>query len=134
MNYSTAVFLINKNLRAILATYEVGEGAARTMFKTLDPTIKVGDYVIVPTETRHKMTVCKVTDVDVNVDFDAPTPVAWVIGKVDRDGHETILKQEQHAIEAIKSAEYRKRRENLHAALVADADALKALPIYANGQ
>lgn len=133
MNYSTAVFLINKQVRAVLATYEADDRASKTMFKTLDPTIGVGDFIIVPTDTRHRMTVCKVTDVDATVDFDSSTPVAWVVGKIDRRMYEETIKQEENAIEAIKSAEYRRRRESLRDSLMADAEALKALPLYANG-
>lgn len=36
MNYSTAVFLINDKVRAVYGTYEAGERAAKTMFKTFD--------------------------------------------------------------------------------------------------
>lgn len=132
MNYSTAVFLINKHVRAILATYEVEDNAKRTLFKTLDDSIKVGDFVIVPTDTRHKMTVVKVTDVDVDVDFDSATPVNWVIGKVDRAAHEQTLAQEGAAIQAIKGAELRKKREDLRDSMLKNhLDAIKALPIAA---
>lgn len=77
MNYSTAIFLINKDVRAIAVTYEkidmnqdttkmkfsapylsggkLPTGA--TVFKTMDPKVKVDDYVTVPTDTRHGMTV-----------------------------------------------------------------------------
>lgn len=134
MNYSTAVFLINKHARAVLATYEAEDNAKRTMFKTLDPDLKVGDYVIVPTDTRHKMTVVKIVEADVDVDFDSQTQVQWVMGDFDRTAFEQTLAQEQQAITAIKSAEMRKKRDDLRAAILADHVAdLKALPIYANG-
>lgn len=133
MNHTTAVFLINKDLRAILAEYEPGSAVKKIMFKTLDATIAKDDFVVVPTGTRHGMTVVKVTDVDVSVDFDDPTKVDWVIGKVDRAAYETTLKEEAQAIETIKSAEFRARRAKLFDELVADKDAIKALPIYKNG-
>lgn len=135
MNYSTAVFLINKHVRAILATYEAEEKAVRTMFKTLDDTIRVGDFVIVPTDTRHKMTVCKVVECDVDVDFDSSVPVAWVIGKVDRAAHERTLAEEAQAVQAIKSAETQRKRDELRKSLMgAHVETIKALPIYANGE
>lgn len=118
MNYSTAVFLINANVRAVLCTYEAEDHAKKTMFKTLDKSVRVGDLVVVPTDTRHKMTVCKVTDVDVDVDFDCATPVNWVVTKVDRAAHETTLSQEAEAIATIKSAETRKKRDELRAAIM----------------
>lgn len=132
MNYSTAVFLINKNVRAIMATYESEDVAKRTAFKTLDPDIKVGDYIIVPTDTRHKMTVCKVVETDVDLDFDSTVPVLWVIGVVDRSDHEKVLEQEGKAIQAIKSAELHKKRNDLRDAMLgAHLDTIKALPIAA---
>ena len=64
MNYSTVVFLVNKNVRAIKCAYEVndkGEPCGNlTIFKSFDHSIKVGDDVVVPTETRVKRTVVRV--------------------------------------------------------------------------
>lgn len=134
MNYTTAIFLINDKARAILATYEKprndSDRPSKTLFKTLDPTIKAGDYIVVPTDTRHGMTVVQVSDIDVDVDFDSHVQVQWVIGKVDLADAEQIKAQEQNAIDAIKSAEKRRKRDELRASLIADSDALKALPIY----
>lgn len=67
MNYTTAVFLINKNVRAVMCNYEPDAEHKTTMFKTLDTAIRVGDFVIVPTKTRHGMTVSKIVEVDVDV-------------------------------------------------------------------
>lgn len=132
MNYTTAVFLINKHVRAIKATYEAPDNAPRTIFKTLDPDISVGDFVIVPTDTRHNMTVCKVVECDVDVDFDSNVAMAWIIGKVDRAPYELTLSQEAQAVQAIKSAELRKKREDLAKSVLADKLAdIKSLPIAA---
>lgn len=73
MNYSTAIFLINPKVRAIAAIYEPdtdSRKAPRTVFKTFDQSIGVNDYILVPTETRHKMTVNKVVEVDVEPDLE----------------------------------------------------------------
>jgi len=129
MNYTTAVFLINSAVRAVVCTYEAEDKAPRTMFKTLDKTIRVGDFVVVPTNTRHSMTVCKVVETDVDVDFDNSTCVAWIIGKVDTVAHQTIVAQEADAIAVIKSAEKTKKRNELREAMMADVVELKALPI-----
>lgn len=135
MNYSTAVFLINKNVRAIAAIYEAeafAKSMPRTIFKTLDASLIPGDHVIVPTGTRHGMTICKVMEVDVDVDFDSTTPMAWVIGKVDDAPYKLILSQEATAIDKIKSAELRQKRADLRTALFADNLAeIAALPIAA---
>lgn len=132
MNYSTAIFLISDDVRAIMATYEAGDGAPRTMFKTLDQRIKVNDLVVVESGTRHKVTVCKVIEVDVEVDFDCPTKVEWVKGLVDTADADEIKRQEEDAINKIKSAEKRSKREELRAKLMADVgeDSIKSLPIY----
>jgi hypothetical protein len=86
---STAVMLINPNIRAIKTTYEPdptnGIKVPRYIFKTLDKTIKPGDFVVVATDTRWGLTVVKVDEVDVDVDFEASTPTKWVISKVDTD-------------------------------------------------
>jgi len=132
MNYTTAIFLINKNVRAVMCNYEPDAEHKTTMFKTLDPTIKVSDLVIVPTKTRHGMTVSKVVEVDVDVDFDSACLVAWIVCKVDSANYEATLGQEADAVAVIKSAEKTKKRNELAAALLADSkDALKALPITA---
>lgn len=120
MNYSTAVFLINDSVRCIAATYE--ENGKDTLFKTLDPSIQVGDLVIVPTDTRHKMTVVKVTRVDVDVDLDAPASMDWVVDAVDDGEFKKVIDMEKAAIETIKSAERRKKRDDMREAIFRDRE------------
>lgn len=133
MNYSTAIFLVNKSVRAIVGIYEDDDGGKKvvpkTLFKTLDPTIKVGDYVLVPTSTRHKMSVNKVVEVDVDIDFESQTQMSWVIGVVDREEYLRTVKMEEAAIERIKSAEKRRRQDELRAALLKDNPFLETLAI-----
>lgn len=133
MNYSIAVFLINKNARAIRAIYEAdvpNNKAKRSLFKTFDPSIAVDDLVIVPTDTRHNFTVVKVVETDIDLDFDTTENVQWIVGRVDLANHATRLQQEQAAIAAIKQAELKKKRDELSKALFADySENLKALPI-----
>ncbi len=130
MNYSRAIFLISDDVRAVNVTYEAGDDAPRTMFKTFDPDISPNDFVVVPTNTRHKMTVCKVVEVDVEPDLESGSHLDWIIGVVDRVNFEDITRQENEAIDKIKAAEKRRKREELRKALLADAeDEIKALPI-----
>ncbi len=130
MNYSTAIFLINKNVRAVMCNYEPDAPDKKVMFKTLDPNIRVGDFVIVPTKTRHGMTVSKVVEVDVDVDFDSQTLVDWLIEVINRTTHNATVAQEAEAISVIKSAERTRKRNELAAALLVDSkEALTALPI-----
>jgi hypothetical protein len=109
MNYSTAVFLINDAVRAVKGIYEDGKPA--DIFKTLDPSISKDDLVVVPTDTRHKMTVIKIVETDVDVDFDSTVPMKWVICRVDMKEHADILRMEEKAIAVIKSGEIRKKKE-----------------------
>lgn len=135
MNYSLAIFLISDAARAVMVTYEDGDKADRTMFKTLDPEITTDDYVVVQTETRHHMTVCKVVETDVEPDFDSSRECKWIIGKVQKADFDDLKRQEDEAIQKIRSAEKRKKREELREALLADANGdLKALPIYTHGK
>ena len=49
MNYSLAVFLINNDARAVYCTYNEHDGdddTKKIAFKTLDQSVKVGDYVL----------------------------------------------------------------------------------------
>lgn len=134
MNYSTAVFLINDKVRAVKGTYEAGENAGKTMFKTFSPTLKVGDFAIVPTNTRHNMTVVKITDVDVEFDIETTTNVEWIIGQIDMTAYEQVLGQEQEAVKTIQSAEKNRKRAALREAIFADAETqLNKLPIAAIG-
>jgi len=69
VNNSTIVFLINDQVRAFKGTYD--EGQAAETFKTMDQTLAVNDLVLVQSSTRHLMTVVKVTEVDVEINFDS---------------------------------------------------------------
>ncbi len=135
MNNSTAVFLINDNVRAIQCTYEEGESAKREVFKTFDKSIEVDDFVIVESGTRHKMTVVKVVEVDVDIDLESSTKVLWVIDAIDTVNFDDTLIKEQKALDAIHSAQKRKRRKELQEAILADQEeTLKALPIAHMGE
>ncbi len=130
MNYTTAIFLLNPNVRAVMCNYEPDAPDKKVMFKTLNPNIKIGDFVIVPTRTRHGMTVSKVVEVDVDVDFDSQVLVDWLIETINRTTHNETIAQEAEAIAVIKSAERTKKRRELAAAILVDSkEALTALPI-----
>jgi hypothetical protein len=140
MNYSAAVFLINDNARAIACTYQPedqpkdGHPGRAYVFKTLDATIKVDDFVVVPTNTRHGMTVNKVVAVDVDIDYDSDIKFAWIIGKVDKAAYDALLAKEAEAVTAINLAERTRKRHELRASLMAhSAEALKNLPITVIG-
>ena len=125
---SRKIFLANANVRGILAIYEAanpdknGPQPAQTFFKTLDPNIEVGDFCVVPSGTRHKMTTVKVTAVDAECDLANQTPVAWIIGTIDRRAYEKVIAQEGEMLNMIKAAEKAKMTEELKATVFANVD------------
>lgn len=138
MNYSMALFLINNRARAIVCSYRPKEEAKKrssgelnfSTHKTLDPTIKVGDLVVVPTGTRHGMTVVKVEEVDIEVDFESDENVRWIVCRVDPRTYDQHSANEAQAISHMKQLERRKRRAQLRDDLMDGyQDEIKALPI-----
>ena len=136
-NLSTAIMLLDERVRAVAVTYEkidYDEDTTKQMkyspaylasgklpkgavlFKTMDESIKVGSYVIVPTNTRHSMTVCKVVGVDVVVDFDDPNEIYWIVGTVDTAPFEQIRQDEEQVLIAMKKSADAKKREEARAA------------------
>ena len=141
LNYTKAVFLISDDVRAINVSYEPAQPTSHNpdvkpkmyTFKTVDKSIKVGDLVVVPTDTRHKMTVCRVEETDLEVDVeDDSVKLKWIIDKVNTKEHEKTLKLEQDCISQIRSANKAKKREELREALLKNMgeDNAKALPLY----
>lgn len=135
MNYSTAVFFINDKLRAVKCRYDPTSGQHNDIvFKTLDPSIKVDDLVVVPTGSRVGFTVVKVLETDVSVDFDSPTPMDWIACRIDVENHKARLKMEEEAINLMKAKEFEKRRKEILETTFGDgASDLKALPLASGG-
>lgn len=111
MNYSTSVMLVNDNIRAIKGKYE--ETGNIETFKTVNQEVKVDDLIVVESGTRWNYTIVKVTEVDVDVDFDDTKVVRWCVCPVDMTEHNRIKAMEEKAIDLIKRGELRKRRENI---------------------
>lgn len=118
MDNSRIVFLINDHARAVMGAYE--EGGTKEMLKTFDPTIKVGDLAVVQSGTRWKMTVVKIIEVDVDVNFDATTPLNWVVQKINAPAFDKVLEQEAQAISAVQAAELRRKKEELRKTMFKD--------------
>jgi hypothetical protein len=122
MNNSTIVFLINDEVRAICAIYETGDNAPREIFKTLDMTVKVGDFVVVESPARHGLSVVKVVEVDVELDIDTATQIKWVVSVVDESGHKSNLEAESEAIRTVQNAERERRKNELRKQIFADQE------------
>ncbi len=133
MNYSTAVMLINENIRAVKTIYGKDTDSpnqSQYTFKTLDASIEVGDLVVVPTDTRHGFTVVEVSDVDVDVDFEASIPLKWIVSRVPVEDHEIILAEEEEWIDALKVSEKRRKKAELKESMMETyGDSLENLPI-----
>ena len=123
MNLSRAILLINHNIRVIETQYEVDpppgsrnavDAPKKTLFKTLDPNIKVGDIVLVPTTTRWKASANKVTAVDIQIDdHDAPGELKWLIDRVDTTAYDTSVAMEQEAFVVMRDAEKKRKQAEL---------------------
>lgn len=131
MNYSSAIFLVNKDVRAVLTSYErdtEGKGVKPWIpYKSMNHDLKPGDYVVVPTDTRHQMTVVRVEAIEDDVDPASPVQLKWIIDGVEMGAYNEILTAEAGAIERIKSAEKRAAREELANKLLADNPDIQAL-------
>ena len=84
-----------------------------TIKKTFDKNLKVGDYVVVETDTRYKMTVCKIIAADVEVDFESNDHIGWIITKVDLEEFDQIKEQENAALAALQEAEKAKKKREM---------------------
>lgn len=112
MNYSTAIFLVNDQVRGILCSFE--EDGRNYLYKTFDTEIKEGDFVAVPRNKQGwDIAVVRVEEVDVDPDFDSSHEYKWVIGVIDQADFEQITKTEDDAIEVIKKSEKLKRRKEM---------------------
>lgn len=120
MNPSTVIFLINDTVKAVAVEYEPKGNT--TLLKTMDPSIKVGDFVVCQSSTRHEMTTAKVVEVDVDIDLESTVTVPWLISVIDVDGFNSLLAKEAEAVATIKAAQDRKKKAELRAALSADKD------------
>lgn len=128
MHNSNILFLINDHARAIAVQYE--EGGARSTFKTLDQGLAVDDLVVVQSGTRWGMTVAKVVEVDLEINFDSNTPINWIVQRVDTDMFAEIEAREAEAINTVQSAERARKKKELREAMFAQhEDAMKSLQI-----
>ena len=139
-NYTNAIFLINSECRAMKGIFEVDAApdkptAKRELFKTFDKLIQVGDLVNVQTGTRHNVSVVKIVDADVPIDFlHATEDTRWIISKVDVSAHQAMIDMETDALAKIKAAELRKQRDDLRKTMMADYVAtINELPIASVG-
>lgn len=126
MNPSLSSFVVESACRAIRVEYDPDNKSNNNtnyLFKTLDPTLAKGDFVNVPTNTRHGMTVVKITEVDMIVNYDSTDNYQWIIGKVDKTAFDALLAQDRVVIDKIARIEQDKKKRELLAAMgIAEGD------------
>lgn len=123
-NLSTAILLMNPAVHVIEAVYEPdGKGpdnskaenykAPRELFKTFDDTIKVGDVLVVPSNTRHCVTTVKVTALEPEWSPDTTKEIKWIISTVDLAKFEELKALDDKMFRTIRNAEKTSRRNEL---------------------
>lgn len=115
MNFSTAAFLFDDNVKAVKVSYEQGDKG--TIFKTTDKDLKVDDLVVISTNTRYNYTVGKVVEVDSEIDFNTTSQIGWVVSRVDIDAYEQLKTNEQAAIKQIRELEIAQKKQQLRSAM-----------------
>lgn len=116
INEKTVLFLVNDSLRAVRVSYDENDRNKDTIKKTFLTDLKVGEFVVVETATRHNATICKVIAVDVEVDVEDPNlDVGWVIERANLDKLDALRKAEKEAVEIIKNAKKKKAKEAMRA-------------------
>jgi hypothetical protein len=132
MNYSTAIFLINDEVRALYVIFEPDRQPEhkpqRYMVKTFDKDIKEGDYVVVPSTMGHKLAIALVTDTDAEVDFDSTTVLPWIVQRVDLTPFNHLVGQEDVAVAAIRQAHFVQKKKALASDLM-ESKELRRLPL-----
>lgn len=132
MHKSRQIALLDpENVHGVACLYEANRYGSRgeelskpVVFKTLRDDFKVGDYVLVETETRHQVTVVKVEQLDVEIDLESADWLRWIVsGPFDLKERDALLAQEAAILDRIKAAQNRKRTEKLRADLTGDLTA-----------
>lgn len=126
---SKLIFLLDEvDVRVVGVTYESHKDALALPFKTMDTNLKVGDFVVMPTESRWLMTVGRVEEINVEPDLDM-VPIEWLRSSVDLSAYEEILDGESQLISAANSAEKRALKAKLRAEMTIDQEAMSGLTL-----
>lgn len=133
MNYSIAVLLLNSNIQLVACSYEPSTTKdvppSTTLFKTFKKDLKIGDYVTVPTNTRHGYTVVRVEKVGVQLDPHTQTKIEWLVEQFDVRAHDKLLALENIAIEKVKGQEAKRQAAELRKTMGLDDPEISGLAI-----
>ena len=130
VNKNTAIFIVDDRVRGIEASYE-NDGKSE-MFKAMDPSIQVGDFVTIPTSTRHHMTVVKVTAVDVDPPMDHSTGIPWIIGTVDTKDFSALVEEEERIVGDVMRRQRLRERQKARREFLGEDDAVLQVVINGN--
>lgn len=121
MNLSAAIMLVRPDaVRPVRVEYDPDNkynNSPMKVFKTVDPSITVGDLVIVQTHTRHGFTIAKVTAVDFAVDYNDGQEWGWIGGKFDHEAFKSIIAIEDGVKNKVAKANENKMRQEIIAAM-----------------
>jgi hypothetical protein len=131
---SKLIFLLDEvDVRVVEVSYEQNDPKTlNVQFKTMDTTLEVGDFVVVPTNTRWDMTVCRVEEIDVEPDLDS-REILWLRSSVDLSAYNDIIVGEAQLIAAANSAEKRALKAKLRADMTIDQEAMSGLTLLGGG-
>ncbi len=131
MHSSRYVFVISDEARCIKVQYDPNDKSNTSFNKTMDQSITVDDMVVLETDSRHKMTIGKVIEVDIEPDLESSVRMNWVYQKIDNDAIKSLRDQEAEAVDTVKKLERKKKRRELRQEWMGDnGHELRALPIY----
>lgn len=152
-NHSASVFLIDDNVRAIGVLFEkavdfdnsithyaddIDEeddpvyrkkpkrkvyASKQYVYKTMDPSIKEGDYVVVETNdgTNAALKVARVVNIDADIQFHSSVEYKWIVDKIDMSKYRELIAQELVMIDKLKVIERKSQRAKLKSEVLAFA-------------
>lgn len=116
LNKSLAVFLIDENVRAIKVAFS--DASKFYTYKTLDKTIKEGDFVLVLARNEYKAVKVVRVDVQDSLDFeDTSIEFGWIIQKIDKAAYDDVLAREELLKKSINSLVFKGKKEQMLAIL-----------------
>ncbi len=113
MHDSRTVFLLDDNVKCVSGKYEVGHSASTEEFKTAIEGIEVGDYVVVPTNTRQKMTVVRIDEIDIEPDLESDIKMDWVMCKVPKAEYDITMASEKTFVDRTRAAARIRKKKQL---------------------
>lgn len=116
MNYSTLAIILDEKVRLVRCVFS--DGGKEYLYKTLDDTIKVDDFVVVDYGIQLKdFKVVKVVEVDCVAELSEGIPYKWIVYKVELDKAKSVLKAEAKLVEEVRIQEIAVKRKQLKEAM-----------------